>query len=71
MLPCYYFKLKPSGLRNIEHLGTFILYSIEISKKKDEKKYAPSEDRTHDLEIMRLARCLLRYRGLGNEPQLL
>ena len=25
---------------------------------------APSEDRTHDLEIMRLARCLLRYRGL-------
>ena len=28
------------------------------------KVFAPSEDRTHDLEIMRLARCLLRYRGL-------
>jgi hypothetical protein len=26
-------------------------------------KFAPSEVRTHDLEIMRLARCLLRYRG--------
>ena len=25
---------------------------------------APSEDRTHDLGIMRPARCLLRYRGL-------
>ncbi|KAK4031016.1 hypothetical protein OUZ56_024502 [Daphnia magna] len=25
---------------------------------------APSEVRTHDLEIMRLARCLLRYRGM-------
>ena len=25
--------------------------------------HAPSEVRTHDLEIMRLARCLLRYRG--------
>ena len=24
---------------------------------------APSEDRTHDLQIMRLTRCLLRYRG--------
>ncbi len=28
---------------------------------------APSEVRTHDLEIMRLARCLLRYRGLRNQ----
>ena len=25
---------------------------------------APSEVRTHDLEIMRLARCLLRYRSV-------
>ena len=25
--------------------------------------FAPSEDRTHDLEIMRLTRCLLRHRG--------
>ena len=30
---------------------------------KWKKWFAPSEDRTHDLEIMRLARCLLRYRG--------
>ena len=27
------------------------------------KKRASSEDRTHDLEIMRLTRCLLRHRG--------
>lgn len=27
------------------------------------KKNAPGEDRTHDLKIMRLTRCLLRYRG--------
>ena len=27
---------------------------------------APSEDRTHDLEIMRLTRCLLRHRGSYN-----
>jgi hypothetical protein len=26
---------------------------------------APSEDRTHDLQIMRLTRCLLRHRGLA------
>ena len=25
------------------------------------KKFAPGEDRTHDLQIMRLTRCLLRY----------
>ena len=29
------------------------------------KKRASSEDRTHDLEIMRLTRCLLRHRGYG------
>jgi hypothetical protein len=28
------------------------------------KMCAPGEDRTHDLKIMRLTRCLLRYRGL-------
>lgn len=27
------------------------------------KILAPGEDRTHDLKIMRLTRCLLRYRG--------
>ena len=28
------------------------------------KKFAPGEARTHGLQIMRLTRCLLRYRGL-------
>lgn len=27
------------------------------------KRCAPGEDRTHGLQIMRLTRCLLRYRG--------
>ena len=29
------------------------------------KNHAPSEDRTHDLQIMRLTRYRLRYRGLS------
>ncbi len=28
-----------------------------------DKRCAPGEDRTHGLQIMRLTRCLLRYRG--------
>ena len=32
-------------------------------KPKNNRRTAPSEDRTHDLQIMRLTRCLLRYRG--------
>ncbi len=40
---------------------------VNIFKCLKKSLYAPSEVRTHDLEIMRLARCLLRYRGLrGN-----
>jgi hypothetical protein len=31
---------------------------------KINKKFAPGEDRTHGLQIMRLTRCLLRYGGL-------
>ena len=31
-----------------------------IERERDEKKSAPCEDRTHDLQIMRLTRCLLR-----------
>ena len=27
------------------------------------KKFAPGEDQTHGLQIMRLTRCLLRYQG--------
>ena len=33
------------------------------------KNIAPGEDRTHDLKIMRLTRCLLRYRGIGEALQ--
>ena len=35
-----------------------------------QKITAPSEDRTHDLQIMRLTRCLLRYRGTLSYCQL-
>ena len=38
-----------------------IIYYMEGKKSK---RYAPSEDRTHDLKIMRLTRCLLRHRGI-------
>ena len=41
--------------------------------KEDENQNivcAPSEVRTHDLEIMRLARCLLRYRGIRKQLEL-
>ena len=36
---------------------------IQREKRIKHKTTAPSEDRTHDLQIMRLTRCLLRYRG--------
>ena len=41
------------------------------------KKRAPGEDRTHDLQIalafviMRLTRCLLRYRGRLVPPEII
>ena len=35
----------------------------EESKWKTGKRHAPGEARTHGLQIMRLTRCLLRYRG--------
>ena len=34
-----------------------------FSSRRIRKKYAPGEDRTHDLQIMRLTRCQLRYQG--------
>ena len=34
---------------------------------EEKKGYAPGEARTHGLQIMRLTRCLLRYRGLVME----
>ena len=52
-----------------------VLYNIQVNKTiaafhiHREKKSAPSEDRTHDLQIalrliMRLTRYVLRYRGM-------
>ena len=36
---------------------------VRVNIKKISATFAPSEDRTHDLEIMRLTRYLLRHRG--------
>ena len=41
--------------------------AIKLWKLEIKKETAPSEDRTHDLEIMRLARCQLRYRGTSSK----
>ena len=46
--------------RIVKYSMTKIWASQETIQKH--KKIAPSEDRTHDLKIMRLTRCLLRYR---------
>ena len=35
----------------------------EEKTSKKNSRLAPGEDRTHDLQIMRLTRYLLRYRG--------
>ena len=43
---------------------TSIGYGPSVSASLWQKHTAPSEDRTHDLQIMRLTRCLLRYRGV-------
>ena len=49
----------------------FIWYIICVLRRssmynhfENTKDYAPCEARTHDLQIMRLTRCLLRQRGL-------
>ena len=41
----------------------FKVYSF-LHWRESKSWRAPSEVRTHDLEIMRLARCQLRYRGM-------
>ncbi|TKR62465.1 hypothetical protein L596_026421 [Steinernema carpocapsae] len=43
--------------------GVLITGKCKVLKKakKKTKNIARSEDRTHDLQIMRLTRCLLRY----------
>ena len=40
------------------------VFTVTNDMKKSEKGFAPGEARTHGLQIMRLTRCLLRYRGL-------
>ena len=35
-----------------------------MGSKMKKKRFAPGEARTHGLQIMRLTRCLLRYRGI-------
>ena len=41
-----------------------LLLDFKFSKFiNSEKTFAPGEARTHGLQIMRLTRCLLRYRG--------
>jgi hypothetical protein len=42
-------------------------HMIKNKFKQRKKKNAPGEDRTHDLKIMRLTRCRLRYRGYAGE----
>ena len=37
-------------------------YAAESNNKSNGNKYAASEDRAHDLKIMRPTRCQLRYR---------
>ncbi|KAJ4436615.1 hypothetical protein ANN_16649 [Periplaneta americana] len=48
------------GQCNICNIAVFLL---KIEKLSGWKISVPGEDRTHDLKIMRLTRCLLRYRG--------
>ena len=54
--------------KNIE-INTTKILCCEMTHRKDKKNSAPSEDRTHDLQIalsfviMRLTRYLLRYQG--------
>ena len=43
-------------------LVTIVTKNLLVEDKKF-ATFAPSEDRTHDLEIMRLTRYLLRHRG--------
>ena len=46
---------------------TSTIHTVFVCFKKFADIFASSEDRTHDLEIMRLTRCLLRYRGTSEE----
>ena len=51
-------------LQTISPNQSLILSWKLICRKWCNKRFAPGEARTHGLQIMRLTRCLLRYRGL-------
>ena len=50
---------------DLDNIRTYMNFRMKIFQSGVEKNiYAPGEARTHGLQIMRLTRCLLRYRGL-------
>ena len=53
------------NLKSLKCWGVTFWKKIESTKtfEKIKKRNAPGEARTHGLQIMRLTRCLLRYRG--------
>ena len=51
------------GIRGAVDILKFLSPSYIICQNNSFKKFAPGEARTHGLQIMRLTRCLLRYRG--------
>ena len=50
--------------RSLESIFNPSRYTSIINLISVTKQLALSEDRTHDLQIMRLTRCLLRYQGM-------
>ena len=65
---------KREHIFHTQHFSLVMILSKHICEMKrfrmilrfshTKKKFAPGEARTHGLQIMRLTRCLLRYRGL-------
>ena len=61
------------NLKSLKCWGVTFWNKIESTKmfEKIKKRNAPGEARTHGLQIMRLTRCLLRYRGCMKRDMLL
>ena len=61
--------IKLSFIHYISKISTKQAILLYIAKQKDfivfKREAAPGEARTHGLQIMRLTRCLLRYRGFS------
>ena len=49
--------------RSTTELHPLLLTVVHERRQAVKKNVAPGEARTHGLQIMRLTRCLLRYRG--------